>query len=94
MLALAAFEHPLWARVTPLGWAGLAYVAIIPLTVAYLAWFRALRLLPASTAATGVLLAPMVGVFASAALLGEPLGPRQLLALAMTLTGVGLAARS
>ncbi len=94
LVVLAAFEHPVWSSVTPLGWSGLAYVATIPMTVAYLAWFRALRLLPASTAATSVLLAPMVGVFASAALLGDPLGPRQLIALAVTLTGVGLAARS
>ncbi|HSU05235.1 MAG TPA: EamA family transporter [Acetobacteraceae bacterium] len=90
---LSLWEHPAWDRVTPLGWTAAAYVATIPMTIAYLSWFRALRLLPASTAATGVLLAPMVGVFASAALLGDPLGPRQLFALAMTLTGVAVAAR-
>ena len=91
---LSLHEHPAWGRVTPLGWTSAAYVAVIPMTAAYLSWFRALRLLPASTAATGVLLAPMVGVFASAILLGDPLGPRQLAALAMTLAGVALAARA
>jgi len=64
------------------------------MTVAYLTWFRALRLLPASVAAISVLLSPLVGVLSSAALLGDPLGVRQLVALAVTLTGVGLAARS
>lgn len=94
VLILAAFERPDWGAVTPLAWAGFVYVAILPMTVAYLTWFRALRLLPASIAATSVLVSPLVGVLASAALLGDPLGPRQLIALALTLTGVGLAARS
>ncbi|MEO8713480.1 MAG: EamA family transporter [Acetobacteraceae bacterium] len=94
VLILAAFEQPDWSRVTPLGWGGFVYVAIMPMTVAYLTWFRALRLLPASIAATSVLVSPLVGVLSSAALLGDPLGPRQLAALAVTLTGVGLAARS
>lgn len=55
-------------------------------------WFAALRLLPAFTATIGVLLAPVVGVFSSAALLGDPLGLRQLLALAITVDGILLAA--
>lgn len=94
VLVLALFEHPDWARVTPLAWSGFLYVAILPMTVAYLTWFRALRLLPASVAAISVLLSPLVGVLSSAVLLGDPLGVRQLVALAVTLTGVGLAARS
>ncbi len=94
VLILAAFERPDWARVTPLAWGGFVYVAILPMTIAYLTWFRALRLLPASIAATSVLLSPLVGVLASAALLGDPLGTRQAVALAVTLTGVGLTVRS
>jgi drug/metabolite transporter (DMT)-like permease len=94
LLALALFEHPDWSRLTPLGLGACAYIAVMPLTIAYLAWFRALRLVPASLAAIAVLISPMVGVLGSALLLGDPLGPRQLLALAMTLTGVGLAARA
>jgi drug/metabolite transporter (DMT)-like permease len=93
VILLAVFEHPNWSRVTPLGWAALAYIATIPMTVAYLAWFRALKLVAASTAATTVLVSPMMGVLGSAMLLGETLGPRQWVALALTLTGVALAAR-
>ena len=93
LLLLAGFERPDWGQVTALGWLGCLYAAAIPNTLAYLAWFRALRLLPASTAAIGVLLAPVVGVFSSAALLGEPLGARQMLALGMTVGGIALAAR-
>ncbi len=91
---LALGEHPIWGRVSALGWSGCLYIALLPMTLSYLFWFRALRLLPASTASVGLLLAPAVGVFASAALLGDPLGPRQLIALAVTLAGVTLSARS
>lgn len=89
----ALFEHPHRHRLTPLGFAAFGYIATMPLTIAYLTWFRALRLVPASLAATTVLISPTIGVISSALLLGDPLGPRQLVALVMTLTGVGLAAR-
>ncbi len=93
VLVLAQWEHPVWSGVTHGGWASIAYISSLPLSVAYLAWFRALKLVPASTAATTVLVSPMIGVIGSALMLGEVLGPRQLIALAMTLTGVALAAR-
>jgi probable blue pigment (indigoidine) exporter len=93
VVGLAAFEHPDFTQVTAGGWASIAYISTIPLTVAYLAWFRALRMVPASTAATTVLVSPLVGVIGSAILLGETFGPRQIVALAMTLLGVALAAR-
>jgi drug/metabolite transporter (DMT)-like permease len=63
------------------------------MTIGYLTWFTALRLVPASTAATTVLLSPVVGVIGSGVLLGETFGPRQIVALLMTLAGVALAAR-
>jgi probable blue pigment (indigoidine) exporter len=93
VVSLALFEHRDWGRVTALGWASIAYISTIPLTVAYLAWFRALRMVPASTAATTVLISPLVGVIGSGVLLGETFGPRQIVALLMTLAGVTLAAR-
>lgn len=87
------FEHLDLSRVTLVGWACLAYVAIAAQGVAYLTWFRALRLLPAGTAALGSLMVPVVGVFSSGVLLGEPLGARHVAALLLTLGGVVLAAR-
>ena len=93
LLVLALWERPHWVAVTAVGWLCCGYIMVMPMTVAYLAWFRALRFVSASTAATMVLISPLVGVFGSALLLGDPLGPRQLLAVAVTLTGVGLAAR-
>ena len=92
LLLLAQFEQPNWAAVTTTGWLAMLYAALMPNAVAYVTWFAALRLLPASTATIGVLLAPVVGVFSSAALLGDPLGLRQVLALAITVGGIVLAA--
>jgi probable blue pigment (indigoidine) exporter len=93
IVSLAGFEHPDWENVTVGGWIAIGYISTIPLTVAYLAWFRALRMVPASTAATTVLVSPLVGVIGSGLLLGETFGPRQIIALVMTLSGVALAAR-
>jgi probable blue pigment (indigoidine) exporter len=93
VVGLASFEQRDWSKVTAAGWASIAYISTIPLTVAYLAWFRALRMVPASVAATTVLVSPMVGVVGSGLLLGEVFGPRQIVALAMTMIGVAIAAR-
>ena len=57
----------------------------------YLCWFAALRRVPPATASMATLLTPLVGVVAAAVALGEPLGAREALALALTLGGVSLA---
>jgi drug/metabolite transporter (DMT)-like permease len=89
-----SFETLDLARVTPTGWFCLFYLGLIAQCVAYLAWFRALRALPAGLAAIGNLMVPVIGVLSSGLLLGEPLGWRHAVALVLTLGGVLLAARS
>jgi drug/metabolite transporter (DMT)-like permease len=94
-LALGAL---LFERPDPLGWSAaswwlLLYGGIGPLGLCYLAWFAALKRLPAAAAATGTLLTPMVAVLAAALFLAEPLGARELLALSLTVAGVALAIR-
>lgn len=86
-------ESPDWAAMSARSWGFLAYMAIGPLCLCYFAWFAALKRMPASVASIGTLLAPVVGVTAAAVFLGEPLGARELAALAMTLGGVALAIR-
>ena len=94
LLVLAVIlERPEPSALTPLGWGLLIYGGIGPLGLCYLAWFAALRRLPASAAATGTLLTPVVGVVGAAVFLGEPLGLREVTALALTATGVALAVR-
>ncbi len=82
------------AQVTSLGWWLVVYSTVIQFCVAYVAWFAALARLPASVAAIGTMAVPVIGVVASAAALGEPLGAIQIVALALTLAGVVLATRS
>ena len=88
------FEQVNWAGVTALGWGCVVYMGVIAQCLAYLAWFRALKRLPASTASIGSLLIPVIGVVTSGLFLGEPLGLRHFAALGLTLGGVVLAARS
>lgn len=93
VVAALLLDRPDLAGLSAQGWALMAYAALVPLCLCYLAWFAALRRLPAGIAATGTLLAPVVGVLGSAAVLGEPFGLRESGALALTLGGVALAAR-
>ncbi|MFC7735606.1 DMT family transporter [Roseomonas sp. GCM10028921] len=77
--------------VSPHGWAAFLYMAAVPLCLCYLTWFAALAALPAGVAAIGTLATPAIGVLSGALLLGEEVGPRQALALLLTLAGILLA---
>jgi drug/metabolite transporter (DMT)-like permease len=85
-------ERPDFAGLDTPSWLALLYGGALAFGLAYVTWFAALRRLPASVATIGSLLAPVVGVVASAMLLGDPLGLREVGALALTLGGVALAA--
>jgi drug/metabolite transporter (DMT)-like permease len=84
-------ERPNLGALTDSGWAALSYMTIFPMGICYLAWFAALNRLPAATAAMGTLVVPVVASIAAAVQLGEPLGKREILAIAFTLAGVALA---
>lgn len=87
------FEHPHWGALTPLGWGSMAYMTMMPMGICYLTWFAALRRLPPATASISTLLTPVVGVLAAALMLGEPLGLKEMLALALTIGGLALVLR-
>jgi drug/metabolite transporter (DMT)-like permease len=93
-LAGLLLEQPHFAALSPLGWSLFAYSIVVQFCVAYACWFAALQRLPASVAAIGTLLVPVIGVVASATALGEPLGLAQIAALGFTIAGVVLASRS
>ena len=88
------FEHPSIAALTAGGWAAMAYMVFGQFCIAYVCWFAALERLPASVAAIGTMLVPVIGVLSAAFALGEPLGATKIAALALTVAGVALAARS
>jgi probable blue pigment (indigoidine) exporter len=86
--------QPDWSAVPQGAWVAMAYMALLPLSLCYLAWFEALRRLPASVATQGSLLAPVTAVLGAALFLGEPLGWREVAALGLVLGGVVLAVRA
>ncbi|BCZ79916.1 DMT family transporter [Paraburkholderia terrae] len=86
-------EHPQLASLHADGWAVLIYMTLVPMGVCYLAWFATLRHLPPQIASIGMLLVPIMGIVAAALALGEPLGWKEAVAMALTLSGVALALR-
>jgi probable blue pigment (indigoidine) exporter len=89
-----AVEQPQLSALSSIGWASMIYMTLIQFCLCYVCWFAALERLPAATASIGTLLVPVVGVLAAAAMLHEPLGLREVAALAVTLGGVAVAVRS
>jgi drug/metabolite transporter (DMT)-like permease len=83
-----------WTTVSIASWSGLAFNLIIANILAYFAWFRVLSVFPASISGLGTLAVPIVGVLASAAILGEIIGWREITALALIVAALGLNLRS
>ena len=85
------FEQPNYGALTAQGLACLVYMTLVPMGICYLTWFETLRRLPPSSASTGMLLVPLIGVISAALILGEPLGIREVVAMVLVLGGVTLA---
>jgi len=64
-------------------WAAGTYTTVVALVFAYFAWFKIVTLFPASIAAIGTLLTPVIGLISGAVVLAEPLGWREVLAVAL-----------
>ncbi len=94
MLAFGVlFEKPDLGALSRTGVAAMAYMTTFAMGICYLTWFAAVRRLAATTASMGTLITPVVGVVSGSLMLGEALGPRQWLALALVIAGVALALR-
>jgi drug/metabolite transporter (DMT)-like permease len=85
-----AFEQPNYGALTARGFACFIYMTLVPMGLCYLTWFETLRRLPPSSASTGMLLVPLIGVISAALILGEPLGIREVVAMVLVLGGVTL----
>lgn len=66
------------------------YVILLPMLFCQWAYFEVVRLFPAALAAMGTLAIPVVGVFASALVLGEAVGWRELAALALVCSALAV----
>lgn len=88
-----AFETWRFDALSGQGWFFMGWMTVVPLGLAYLTWFEAIKRVPATFATVAMLLAPMVGVAGAAMFLDEPFGLRETAALVLTLAGVVLASR-
>jgi O-acetylserine/cysteine efflux transporter len=70
------------------------YIAFAATTVGWALWARLMGLYPASMVAPFALLVPIFGLGFAAVLLGEPVGPRELVATVLVLGGVLLTLRA
>ena len=75
---------------TPKAQFALVYTITFPMIFCHWAWFKLIGLFPAAIAAIGTLAIPVVGVFASALLLGEAVGPAEVAALILVCLGLAV----
>lgn len=68
----------------------LVYIFLFPMSFCQWAYFKVIGLLPASVAAIGTLTIPVIGVYSSHLVLGEPVGAAEILALLLVLSALVL----
>lgn len=66
----------------------LGYVLVFGVVIGNWTWFKMISLMPASIASIGTIAIPVVGVASSMVVLGEPLGWRELVALALVVSSL------
>ena len=85
----ALIGHPPdFTRLSATAWIATLYSATVPMVFCHYAWTRLVGLVPAGVAAISTLMIPVVGVLSSAPLVGEPIGARDLLALALVVSAL------
>lgn len=90
--AVALLTEPLPepGSLSPPAIAALVYLFLFPMSFCQWAYFKVVGLLPASVAAIGTLAIPVIGVYSSHLVLGEPVGVMEVLALLLVLSALVL----
>ena len=68
----------------------LVYLFLFPMSFCQWAYFKTVSLLPASIAAIGTLTIPVIGVFSSHLIIGEPAGAAEIVALLLVIGSLAL----
>ena len=76
---------------TPLGWALVLFVGLLPSFLAQVLFIRAVELIGPARAGVFLILTPVFGPLLAVPLLGEPLAPYHVLALVLVLGGIWIA---
>jgi drug/metabolite transporter (DMT)-like permease len=66
------------------------YILVFGVILGYALWFKIVSLFPATIASIGSLVTPVIGMASSAVFLSEPIGWRELVALALVLSAVAM----
>ena len=74
--------------------AAVIYITLVPMVIGNICWFRIVDLLPANVAGLSSILVPIVAMVSGAIVLGEPLGPLQWLAMALSTSAITIAMRA
>lgn len=91
IIVIACFAGPfVWHKASWAAWGSAIYLTGIAMIFAYYAWFRIVTIFPASVAAIGTLLVPVVGLISGALILNETIGWREMVALVLAVASVGL----
>jgi drug/metabolite transporter (DMT)-like permease len=88
LVALPELAATPWATVSAGGWAALAYGAIMAIVVAYLLWYRGVRLIGPTRTAMYANLQPIVALVVAALMLGEVPTATQGVGCAFTVAGL------
>jgi drug/metabolite transporter (DMT)-like permease len=87
------FEEPHLDGLSTMALGAVAFTIAWPICFNHWAFFKVVSIFPASVAAIGTMLAPVIGVFASALLLGESVGWPELSALVLVCAALALEMR-
>ncbi|MFO0295830.1 MAG: DMT family transporter [Rhodospirillales bacterium] len=88
---LAPLVEPLrWPQASLAAWSAAVYVTAVAMIVGYVAWFRLVGILPASVASLSTIAVPATAMLSGAVILGEALGPREIVALGLMLGALAL----
>jgi drug/metabolite transporter (DMT)-like permease len=90
LIAMLTEPLPDLASLSPPAIVALVYLFLFPMSFCQWAYFKTVGLLPASIAAIGTLMVPVIGVFSSHLILDEPVGLNDLLALLLVLSALVL----
>jgi drug/metabolite transporter (DMT)-like permease len=95
MLLAAALVQggPLPTQLSALAWASLGFQIVVVTAFSYVVWFWLIRSYPATRLASFTLLTPVFGLLMGAALLGETITARLVVALLAVASGIVLVNR-
>jgi drug/metabolite transporter (DMT)-like permease len=89
-IAFAIEPFPTLTTLSPRAMVAFAYIIIFPMSFCQWAYFKTVGLLPASIAAIGTLMVPVIGVYSSHLLLDEQVGISDIIALLLVLSALAM----